>query len=337
MKFTNIKIHNFRQYYDTVVVDLSTNAEQNIVVIGGRNGYGKTNLLLSIVWCLYGDKISQIDDNFKKEIQKEKNYSSFMQQSINWSAKKENKDTFSVSIVVSEIELPELNNLNSSTESVVITRTFNIGNMNETLSISNSNSKRELFDDEGDKLNFINDYIIPIDAAKFVFFDAEKISEIANLSIKEEGSFINDALGKILGLDTYDALIEDFELYINTLKKEGATKNLHEQIIDKEKAIELSKIDIEKLDEENAEKLKEIDDLKKTIRQYDSLISQHSKQGNSPFDRELILLEIEKLKTKEIELSERFNELSEIIPLAILRASFFLPSLYSTLACVSRL
>lgn len=318
MKFTNIKIHNFRQYYDTVVVDLSTNAEQNIVVIGGRNGYGKTNLLLSIVWCLYGDKISQIDDNFKKEIQKEKNYSSFMQQSINWSAKKENKDTFSVSIVVSEIELPELNNLNSSTESVVITRTFNIGNMNETLSISNSNSKRELFDDEGDKLNFINDYIIPIDAAKFVFFDAEKISEIANLSIKEEGSFINDALGKILGLDTYDALIEDFELYINTLKKEGATKNLHEQIIDKEKAIELSKIDIEKLDEENAEKLKEIDDLKKTIRQYDSLISQHSKQGNSPFDRELILLEIEKLKTKEIELSERFNELSEIIPLAIL-------------------
>lgn len=318
MKLSNIEINNFRQYYNAVNIDLSTNADQNIVVIGGRNGYGKTNLLLSIVWCLYGEKISQIDDNFKKEIQKEKNYSSFMQQSINWTAKKENKDTFSVSIVVSEIELPELKKLNSNSESVIITRTFNVASMNEILSISDPNSKMEIFDDEADKINFINDYIIPIDAAKFVFFDAEKISEIANLSIKEEGSFINDALGKILGLDTYDTLIEDIEFYINTLKKEGATKNLQEQIVDKEKAIELSNIDIEKLEEENAEKLKEIDDLKKTIRQYNNLISQHSKQGNSTFDRESVLSEIEKLKTKELELSERFNELSEIIPLAIL-------------------
>jgi DNA sulfur modification protein DndD len=203
MKLSNIEINNFRQYYNAINIDLSTNNDQNIIVIGGRNGYSKTNLLLSIVWCLYGEKISQIDDNFKKEIQKEKNYSSFMQQSINWTAKKENKDTFSVSIVVSEIELPDLNKLSSNSESVIITRTFNVTSMNEKLSISEPNSKMEIFDD------FINDYIIPIDAAKFVFFDAEKISEIANLSIKEEGSFINDALGKILGLDTYDTLIDD--------------------------------------------------------------------------------------------------------------------------------
>lgn len=318
MKFSNIKIDNFRQYYNTVDIDLKTGADQNIIVIGGRNGYGKTNFLLSIVWCLYGEKISQIDDNFKKEIQKEKNYSSFMQQSINWTAKRENKDTFSVSIKVSEIELPELNKLNSNSDSVVITRTFNVTSMNETLSISDTNSNMEIFDDETDKINFINDYVVPIDAAKFVFFDAEKISEIANLSIKEEGSFINDALGKILGLDIYDTLIEDIEFYINTLKKEGATKNLQEQIVDKEKAIELYEIDIEKLEEENAERLKGIDDLKKTIRQYDNLISHYSKQGNSTFDRDSILSEIEKLKAKEFELSKKFNELSEIIPLAIL-------------------
>src|SRR5690606_31056221 len=105
MKLLNVEINNFRQYYKAVNINLSTSAEKNIVVIGGRNGYGKTNLLLAIVWCLYGEKISQVDDNFKKEIQKEKNYSSFMQQSINWTAKRENKDYFSVSILVSEIEL----------------------------------------------------------------------------------------------------------------------------------------------------------------------------------------------------------------------------------------
>ena len=124
MKLSNIEINNFRQYYNAVNIDLSTNSDQNIVVIGGRNGYGKTNLLLSIVWCFYGEKISQIDDNFKKEIQKEKNYSSFMQQSINWTAKKENKDTFSVSIIVSEIELPELNKLNTSSDKPATVTSF---------------------------------------------------------------------------------------------------------------------------------------------------------------------------------------------------------------------
>ena len=318
MKFSNIEINNFRQYYNSVNVDLETNDEKNIIIIGGRNGYGKTNFLLSIVWCLFGDKISQIDENFKKEIQKEKNYSFFMQQSINWTAKKENKTKFSVSIKISDIELPVLRTLHSNTDSILIKRTFDISSMNETLSIVDVSSNLEVFDDESDKINFINDYIIPIDAAKFVFFDAEKIAEIANLSIKDEGSFINDALGKILGLDTYETLIEDIEFYINNLKKEGASKNLHEQIINNEKAIEISEDQINNLEEESAERLKEIDDLKKKIRGFDNLISQHSKQGNSTFDRNTLIIEIDKLKAKEVELNERFNELSEIIPIAIL-------------------
>jgi DNA sulfur modification protein DndD len=142
MKFSNIEINNFRQYYNSVNVDLETNDDRNIVIIGGRNGYGKTNFLLSIVWCLFGDKISQIDENFKKEIQKEKNYSSFMQQSINWTAKKENKTKFAVSIRISDIELPELRTLNSNTDSILIKRTFDVASMNETLSIIDFASNR---------------------------------------------------------------------------------------------------------------------------------------------------------------------------------------------------
>ena len=318
MKFASIQINNFRQYYESVNINLETDNQKNIILIGGRNGYGKTNFLLSIVWCLYGDRISQIDENFKKEIQKEKNYSFFMQQSINWTAKKEGKTRFSVSIKLSDIELPQTIIQYSITNSILINRTFDVASMNETLSIVDTNSNNEIFDHEIDKINFINDYIIPIDAAKFVFFDAEKISEIANLSIKDEGSFINDALGKILGLDTYETLIQDIEFYTNDLKKEGATKNLQEEIINNEKAIEISQGEINIIEEENAEKLKEIDDLKKSIRNYDNLISQNSKHGNSSFDRNSILTEIEKLKEKEIELNERFNELSEIISLAIL-------------------
>lgn len=318
MKFKEININNFRQYYGNVFIDLATNAEKNIVLIGGRNGYGKTNLLLSIVWCLYGDKISQVDDNFKREIQKEKNYSLFMKQSINWSAQKENKNSFSTELTISEIELPEIKSLSTKIEAIKIKREFDVLSMEEKLSITDKETNNELFNDEVDKINFINDYIIPLDAAKFVFFDAEKISEIANLSIKEEGSFLNDALGKILGLDTYEDLIEDLNDYANNLKKEGASKNIQEQIIDSEQAIKIAKNEIEQFEEENAEKQKDIDELKKEVRTFQNLISQHSKQGNSTFDRQGIIDNISKLRSKENELEERFGELSEIIPLAML-------------------
>src|SRR5699024_4645414 len=292
MRFTKVKINNFRQYYKTVEFDLDTNEEQNLIVIGGKNGYGKTNFLISIVWCLYGDKIVQVDQNFKEEIQKEKNYSSFMQQSINWTAQKQGVDTFSVSILIDDIEAPEISKLNAKPKSILITRSRNTSNTDEELSIVEPNTGIELFDEEADKINFINDYIIPVDAAKFVFFDAEKIAQIANLSIKEQGNFINDALGKILGLDIYETLIEDFKTYINKLKREGANKNLKEQIVDKEKAIELNELKIESLEEENAEREKDIDEKTKEIRYFDNLISKKSKQGNSSFDRDSIISEI---------------------------------------------
>ncbi len=318
MKILNIEIKNFRQYHNTVSVDLTTDSDQNIILIGGKNGYGKTNFLISIVWCLYGRLLERVDNNFKQEIKKEKNYDSFMLKSLNWTAENEGQNEFSVSIVVDDIELPELDAPKSKNNSVRITRTFNISNRNENISIIDTLSNSEMFDNEDDKTNFINDYIIPIDAAKFVFFDAEKISEIANLSMKEEGSFINDALSKILGLDIYDTLIEDIEFYINNLKKEGASKNLKEEILDKEKAIELFNFHIDKYEEENATKLKKISDLRKEINHHESLISQYSKQGGSSYDRESILLEIESFKNKQVEFAEKFNELSEIVPLAML-------------------
>ena len=319
MKFAHIELNNFRQYYNTVSIDLRTDIDKNIVLIGGRNGYGKTNLLLSIVWCLYGDKMSLIDDNFKKEIQKEKNYPYFMQQSLNWTAKEENKDSFSVSITISEIELPKIDGFNTEIDSIKITRTFNVSTRKEELRIVETASNKEIFkNNEDDKVNLINDYIIPIDAAKFVFFDAEKIAEIANLSAKEEGSFINDALGKILGLDIYETLVDDIEVYINNIKKQGATKNIKEQIIDREKAIEIYNVNIEKLEEDNGEKLKAIDSLKNEVRKYENYIIQHSKKGSSTDDRGSIAIAIEDLQEKEKKLLLKFNELSEIIPLVIL-------------------
>ena len=96
MKISKIILNNFRQYYGDVSVDLETENEKNIVIIGGKNGYGKTNFLLSIVWCLFGEKIMLIDENFKREIQKDTNYQKFLKQTLNWDSLNEGNDRFSV-------------------------------------------------------------------------------------------------------------------------------------------------------------------------------------------------------------------------------------------------
>ena len=231
MKIDKITLNNFRQYYDKNSIDLSTNLDQNIVLVGGQNGYGKTNLLLSLVWCFYGDDISKIDDNFRREIQKAGNYPKFVRDSLNWDAAKNGEDTFSVEIILSEIELPETQESRSGTNfKCTLKRVFNINTSTEDFDISIKGLDAISFNDSAAKKVFVNDYLIPLEAAKFVFFDAEKIASWAELSTKEEGGILNDALGKILGLDIYESLVNDLTNYTDELRKESATTQVKQQI-----------------------------------------------------------------------------------------------------------
>jgi DNA sulfur modification protein DndD len=107
MRIDKITLSNFRQYEGSNIIDLSTTGDKNIVLIGGKNGYGKTNFLMSIVWCFYGEDIAKIDENYKREIQKEGNYIKFLKSSLNWSSAKKGEDNFYVEIQLSEIELPD--------------------------------------------------------------------------------------------------------------------------------------------------------------------------------------------------------------------------------------
>jgi len=315
MKISSIVLNNFRQYYGNVTIDLETNGNKNIVLVGGKNGYGKTNFLISIVWCLYGDKISQIDEGFKREIQKDSNYEKFRKQSLNWLSKDEGNSEFSVEIQFEEIDYPA--NLKVNDNRLLIKRIFNAQNIEEKLSILNTEGE-ELFYELEDKASFINDYIIPLEAAKFVFFDAEKISSWAELSTKDEGNVLNDALGKLLGLDLFENLKEDFYTYTNNLKKEGANANLREQIDNTEQAIKLNQGRIEDIELKSALNDNEIKELKESIKKYQVYLNQNSKKETSTINRETLFKEIILLKGKKELLEKQFNDLSEIAPLAIL-------------------
>lgn len=54
MRLESVKLHNFRQYKDAFIEFPKT--DEDIQIIVGKNGVGKTTLLNAINWCLYGDE-----------------------------------------------------------------------------------------------------------------------------------------------------------------------------------------------------------------------------------------------------------------------------------------
>ena len=318
MKIDKIILNNFRQYQGQNSLDLSTSGNKNIILIGGKNGYGKTNFLMSLVWCLYGEDIIKIDDNFRREIQKEGNYSKFLKGSLNWDSAKEGEDKFFVEIEMSDIELPETLEIKSgSNYRCKLKRTFEVSSGNESFDIYIEDVKTNIFNDNDDKKVFVNDYVIPIEAAKFVFFDAEKISSWAELTTKEEGNVLNDALGKILGLDIYESLISDLKTYTEGLRKESASSIVKQQITSTEKGIELNIEKIAEFESEIFKKETTISEFKQKINQYESFLLQYGNKILNIGSLEELYKNRKILENKEKELENKFNELSEIIPFAV--------------------
>ena len=54
MRIKSIKLKNIGPYYNEHLFDLTTNATNNIVLFGGKNGAGKTTFLKSIKFGLFG-------------------------------------------------------------------------------------------------------------------------------------------------------------------------------------------------------------------------------------------------------------------------------------------
>jgi DNA sulfur modification protein DndD len=67
MKLERITLENFRQYYGRQRITFSKDSKQNVTVIHGVNGAGKTSLFLAINWCLYGEGTSNVGELTSKE------------------------------------------------------------------------------------------------------------------------------------------------------------------------------------------------------------------------------------------------------------------------------
>lgn len=57
MYLDSIEISNYRQYYNTQKITFGYTENNNLIIIEGDNGRGKTTLVNALTWCLYGQEL----------------------------------------------------------------------------------------------------------------------------------------------------------------------------------------------------------------------------------------------------------------------------------------
>ncbi|AWL79416.1 DNA sulfur modification protein DndD [Capnocytophaga canimorsus] len=219
MTIKQIELNNFRIYKGYNKIDLSVSDNENIIIVSGKNGFGKTTFLMSLVWCMYGRQMSEVDDIYKKEIESNGNYKKYIKNSLNRKAENEGNTTFSVSVTFADVTtIPDI-----TCDELKITRTYHTeGSKEEELEILIDGMENEIVEEVG-KETFIRDFIMPKEIAKFFFFDAEKIVSLAEIHTAEQRKNLSQAYIEVLGIKHYQDLKSDLENYLTKLKSETAT------------------------------------------------------------------------------------------------------------------
>lgn len=81
MFIESIILHNYRAYKGHNKTSFKQDAK-NIFLVAGNNGFGKTTFLTSLVWCLYGKLMVDVDEKFRRDINDAQGYKNYARQSL---------------------------------------------------------------------------------------------------------------------------------------------------------------------------------------------------------------------------------------------------------------
>jgi DNA sulfur modification protein DndD len=316
MTIKEIELYNFRIYKGENKIDLSSTNKHNIFIVSGRNGFGKTTFLMSMVWCLYGRNMQEVDDLYKKEIGDQGGYSKYIANSLNRLAKAEENYKFHVSIKFVNVNIPEV-----PCKEITVKRSYNtLTSTSEEVEVLIDGYPSELAMEVGQEI-FIREFIMPIEIAKFFFFDAEKIVNLAEVNTTEQRTKLSQAYSEVLGIKKYEDIKGNLESLQMKLRQESASseeKNqlaqLQADVIKYENQIKDNEEKISEYREQRNEKNKESRDIQNKLIKEGSLIT---------------VEELQKIRATEDELTKRQtglqNELRDsydIIPFAIVGEKF---------------
>jgi DNA sulfur modification protein DndD len=82
MIIKSIILCNYRLYEGKNTIKFHQDDEKPIYLISGENGFGKTTFLHSLIWCLYGKLITEIETEVRKDIANS-GYNTFLKNNLN--------------------------------------------------------------------------------------------------------------------------------------------------------------------------------------------------------------------------------------------------------------
>lgn len=311
MQIKELSLYNFRIYKGANVIDLSTKNDKNIIVISGKNGYGKTTFLMSLVWCLYGKNMSEVDEFYNDQIKNQGGYGKYIANSLNRLAKNQRDTLFYVSMKFTDIEIQAI-----PCKEITIRRTYDTESSTpEKLEILFDDQPSELINEYGAEL-FIRDFIIPLESAKFFFFDAEKIVSLAEANSIEQRKELSKAYSEVLGIKKYEDLSNNLlELQIK-YKKDSATTEDRMKLIDlqsKEQQNEMAQSSNRTLIQEYREAIDRLSYDEREIQQ--KLIQESNTITDEEFNE--LRLRNNDIDTELASQRTQLNELLDLAPFAI--------------------
>lgn len=303
MFIKEIELNNFRIYKGINKIDLLPTSDKNIVVVSGKNGFGKTTFLMSLVWCLYGKQMEKVDELYQKEIADKGGYGKYIGNSLNRLAKAEGETKFSVAVTFRDVKIPEI-----TCNEIKITRTYDIvTSSTDKVEVLIDGFQNELIQDlttegkqDGEEI-FIRDFILPIEIAKFFFFDAEKIVSLAEINSPEQRRLLSKAYTEVLGIKKYEDLKDQLENIQDEYRKKSAKpeersefNQIETDIKNRQISIDTIETEIQRLGQEKIEKQSESTEIQMKLIQ----------EGNM-----MTMEQLNQLKQEETLLSEKIQNL----------------------------
>lgn len=316
MKINKIKFQNFRIYKGENEIIFSPNNSKNINIIAGKNGFGKTTFLTSLIWVFYGKMMSEVEDKYKKDIKNAGGYDKFIKTLLNREVKADYENNLKINPVFSvEIELKDILIPSIPCKSVIIKRSYDLKNDQEDLKITIDGLENELTKEVGFEV-FINDFILPREIAKFFFFDAEKIVSLAEAKSKSELKNLSKAYSEVLGIKKYEDLKKNLETLLTKLRRSGASP------LQQTKLFEYTDTETELIGliEINQDKQTNVDrELVNLKLISDGLQEKLIREGNGITLEELQKMKSERdiLKEESTETKNKLKKLMDIAPLVI--------------------
>lgn len=335
MRIKTITLYNYRLYLGTNTISFNEVEGKNIFLISGQNGFGKTTFLHSLLWCLYGRLMTDVDESVRKDIANNGGYNLFLKSNLNSIAKAnlsmypaelltrikrkgyttenekvKNDSVCSITIEFADIFIPSI-----PCKSLKITRSYDSILDKESTEIFIDGAPNELSKDIGSEV-FINDFILNKDIARFFFFDSERIVALADTNTIEEKRKLNSAYNEVLGVKKY----EDLKKNLENLRLRFRRKS--DDIENREKLISLIE-HLEELKEKLASLEVELTELEEqntiATARNEELQIQLLREGNNMTMEELKRLEsiVKTTREKDLEYKNQLKAYLEYAPFAI--------------------